>query len=128
MALTDLTIRNAKPGAKAIKLADGGGMFLLVTQAGGKLWRLKFRIEGREKLLALGSYPEIGLGEARRRREEARELIALGKDHRVRSNARRCALAYASAIADVLAILESAADDTTPDELAAQVQALIDGE
>ena len=80
MALTDVTIRNAKPGAKAIKLADGGGMFLLVTPAGGKLWRLKFRIDGREKLLAIGAYPEIGLGEARRRREEARELIALGKD------------------------------------------------
>lgn len=80
MALTDVAIRNAKPGAKAIKLADGGGMFLLVTPAGGKLWRLKFRIDGREKLLAIGAYPEIALGEARRRREEARELIALGKD------------------------------------------------
>lgn len=80
MALTDIAIRNVKPAAKAIKLADGGGMFLFVTPAGGKLWRLKFRIEGREKLLAIGAYPEIGLGEARRRREEARELIALGKD------------------------------------------------
>ncbi len=80
MALTDVAIRNAKPGTKAIKLADGSGMFLLVTPAGGKLWRLKFRIDRREKLLALGAYPEIGLGEARRRREEARELIALGKD------------------------------------------------
>ena len=80
MALTDIAIRNAKPGAKPTKLADGGGMFLLVTPAGGKLWRLKYRIDGREKTLAIGSYPEIGLGEARRRREEARELIALGKD------------------------------------------------
>lgn len=80
MALTDVAIRNAKPAAKAIKLTDGRGMFLLVTPAGGKLWRLKYRIDGREKLLAIGSYPEIGLGEARRRREEARELIALGKD------------------------------------------------
>lgn len=80
MALTDVAIRNAKPGAKAIKLADGGGMFLLVTPAGGKLWRLKYRVDGREKLLAIGAYPGIGLGEARRRREEARELIALGKD------------------------------------------------
>ena len=80
MALTDVAIRNAKPGVKAIKLADGGGMFLLVTPAGGKLWRLKFRVDGREKLLAIGAYPEIGLGEARRRREEARELIAVGKD------------------------------------------------
>ncbi|WP_068076907.1 tyrosine-type recombinase/integrase [Novosphingobium lentum] len=80
MALTDVAIRNAKPAAKAIKLADGGGMFLLITPAGGKLWRLKYRVDGREKLLAIGAYPEIGLGEARRRREEARELIALGKD------------------------------------------------
>jgi integrase len=80
VALTDVAIRNAKPGVKPIKLADGGGMFLLITPAGGKLWRLKFRIDGREKLLAIGAYPDIGLGEARRRREEARELIALGKD------------------------------------------------
>ena len=65
MALTDVAIRNAKPGAKAIKLVDGGGMFLLVTPAGGKHWRLKYRIDGREKLLAIGAYPEIGLGEAR---------------------------------------------------------------
>ncbi len=80
MALTDVAIRNAKPGAKAVKLADGGGMFLLVTPAGGRLWRLKYRMDGREKLLAIGAYPEISLGEARRRREEAREMIALGKD------------------------------------------------
>ncbi|WP_374387434.1 tyrosine-type recombinase/integrase [Sandaracinobacter sp.] len=80
MALTDIAIRNAKPGDKPFKLTDGAGMFLLVTPAGGKLWRLKYRIEGREKLLALGAYPEVGLGEARRRREEARELIAIGKD------------------------------------------------
>lgn len=56
----------------------GGGVFLLVTPARGKLWRLKYRLQGREKLLAIGTYPEIGLGEARRRRENARELIALG--------------------------------------------------
>ena len=80
MVLTDVAIRNAKPGDKPFKLTDGAGMFLLVTPAGGKLWRLKYRIEGREKLLALGAYPEVGLGEARRRREEARELIAIGKD------------------------------------------------
>lgn len=80
MALSDVAIRNAKPGEKAIKMADGGGMFLMVTPAGGKLWRLKYRVDGREKLLAIGAYPGIGLGEARRRREEARELIALGKD------------------------------------------------
>lgn len=80
MALTDIAIRNAKPGPKAAKLADGGGMFLLVTPAGGKLWRLKYRIDGREKLLAIGAYPEIGLSTARKLREDARALIALGRD------------------------------------------------
>ena len=80
MALSDIAIRNAKPGAKPVKLADGAGMFLLVTPAGGKLWRLKYRVDGREKLLAIGAYPEIGLSDARKRREEARELIASGKD------------------------------------------------
>jgi integrase len=80
MPLTDVAIRNAKAAAKSYKLADGGGLHLLVTPAGGKLWRLKFRLHGREKQLSIGAYPEIGLGEARRRREEARELIAFGKD------------------------------------------------
>lgn len=80
MALTDVAIRNAKPGPKPIKLTDGAGMFLLVTPAGGKLWRLKYRIDGREKLLSIGAYPEIGLSDARKRRDEARAMIALGKD------------------------------------------------
>lgn len=53
MALTDVAIRNAKPGPKPIKLADGGVLHLLVTPAGGKLWRLKYRIEGEEKQLAV---------------------------------------------------------------------------
>ena len=56
MALTDIAIRNAKGGAKAVKMADGAGMFLLVTPTGSKLWRLKYRVDGREKLLAIGAY------------------------------------------------------------------------
>lgn len=80
MALTDVAIRNAKHGEKPIKMADGAGMFLLVTPAGGKLWRLKYRVDRREKLLAIGAYPEIGLSDARKLRDDARTLIALGKD------------------------------------------------
>ena len=80
MPLTDIAIRNAKPGSKALKMADGGGMFLLVTPAGGKLWRLKYRVDGREKLLSIGAYPEISLSEARKRRDQARELMAQGQD------------------------------------------------
>jgi integrase len=80
MPLTDLAIRNAKPAAKPVKLSDGGGLFLLITPAGGKLWRLKFRVDNKEKGLALGSYPAVGLAEARKRREEAKAQLAQGLD------------------------------------------------
>ncbi|WP_221715736.1 tyrosine-type recombinase/integrase [Sphingobium xanthum] len=80
MALTDTAIRNAKGREREYKLADSAGLYLLVTPAGGKHWRLKFRIDGREKKLAIGSYPEIGLSEARRRRDDAREQLASGLD------------------------------------------------
>ncbi|MBY4636568.1 integrase arm-type DNA-binding domain-containing protein [Sphingopyxis sp. XHP0097] len=80
MALTDTTIRNAKPAARDYKIADSGGLFVLVTPAGGKLWRLKYRIDGKERKLALGRYPDISLSEARKRRDAAREQIALGND------------------------------------------------
>lgn len=80
MSLTDTAIRNTKPSDKLIKLFDGGGLFLLVTPAGGKWWRLKFRTGGKEKLLSLGTYPEIGLKDAREKRDSARKLIANGID------------------------------------------------
>lgn len=80
MALTDSAIRNAKPKEKPYKLGDAGGLFLLVQPSGGKLWRLKYRIDGREKKLGLGTYPEIGLAEARKRRDDAKEELAAGKD------------------------------------------------
>lgn len=80
MALTDIAIRNAKPKAKPYKLADALGLFLLVQPSGGRLWRLKYRIDGREKKLGFGTYPDVSLSDARKRREEARALIAAGKD------------------------------------------------
>jgi len=80
MALTDIAIRNAKPRAKPYKLADALGLFLLVQPSGGRLWRLKYRIGGREKKLGFGTYPDVSLSDARKRRDEARELIAAGKD------------------------------------------------
>ena len=80
MPLTDTTIKNAKPGVKPIKLSDERGMFLLVTPKGGKWWRLKYRFDGKEKLLSLGVYPDVGLKDARVRREEARKLLADGID------------------------------------------------
>ncbi|MFZ5525742.1 MAG: tyrosine-type recombinase/integrase [Pseudomonadota bacterium] len=78
--LTDTEVKNAKPAPKALKLFDGEGMFLLIKPEGGKLWRLKYRFGGKEKLLALGTYPEIKLKDARERRQAARELIAKGID------------------------------------------------
>ena len=78
--LSDTDIRNAKPRDKQYSLFDGGGLFLLVAPAGGKWWRLKYRLDGQEKLISLGVYPDVSLKEARRRRDEARELIAKGTD------------------------------------------------
>jgi integrase len=80
MALSDTKIRGAKTSDKQVKLFDGGGLFLLVAPSGGKLWRLKYRHEGKEKLLSLGAYPEISLADARQRRDEARKQVAHGID------------------------------------------------
>ena len=80
MPITDTSIRNTKPAAKQQKLFDGGGLYLLITPTGGKWWRLKYRYGGREKLLSLGTYPDISLKDARLRREEIRKQIANGID------------------------------------------------
>lgn len=74
--LSEAKVRTAKPKKSPQKFFDGGGLFLLVTPSGGKLWNLKYRFNGKEKKLSLGSYPEISLAEARLRREEARTLLA----------------------------------------------------
>ncbi len=78
--LVPLQINNVKPREKEYKLSDGGGLYLLVTPSGGKLWRLKYRFGGLEKKLALGAFPEISLADARKKRAEAREQIAKGID------------------------------------------------
>jgi integrase len=78
MALSDAGIRAAKPTAKQYKLFDGGGLFLIVRPSGGKLWRLKYRHLGKEQQLTVGIFPDVGLKEARERRESARKQIAAG--------------------------------------------------
>ncbi len=80
MALNDTKIRSIRLPEKPLKLFDGDGLFLFVTLQGSKLWRLKYRHEGKEKLLSLGRYPEVGLAEARQKKEEARRLLAAGID------------------------------------------------
>lgn len=94
MPLTDAAIRTAKPQDKPYKLADGEGMYLEVAPAGGKWWRLKYRIDGKEKRLSLGTYPDTGLKEAREKRADARKLLAAGIDpgaHRKATKASRVA-------------------------------------
>lgn len=80
MPLTDTAIRKAMPGPKARKLSDGKGLYLELSPAGGRWWRLKYRIAGVEKRISLGTYPETSLKVAREKTEEARALIAQGVD------------------------------------------------
>ncbi|MBC8952291.1 integrase arm-type DNA-binding domain-containing protein [Xenorhabdus sp. PB62.4] len=80
MKLTARQVETVKPQDKDFKLSDGGGLYLLVKTTGSKYWRLKYRIAGKEKLLAIGTFPLITLAEARRKRDEAKKLIAEGID------------------------------------------------
>ncbi|MBB6188442.1 integrase arm-type DNA-binding domain-containing protein [Rhodanobacter sp. MP7CTX1] len=80
MPLEDKAILKAKPAGKARKLFDGGGLYIEVAPGGGKLWRLKYRFDGREKRLALGAYPDTSLKVARKKRDEARAMLASGVD------------------------------------------------
>ena len=80
MALTDAKIRNLKPGAKPYKTSDYDGLYVLTNPGGSKLWRFKYRIHGKEKLLSIGPYPSVELSEARSARDEARKLVAQGID------------------------------------------------
>lgn len=121
MGLTDIAVRNAKPGLKPLKertgrplkdengkqrfestdkaytLADEKGLYVQVTPSGSKLWRLKYRFVGKEKLLALGEYPQVSLAEARDRRDEARKLLAAGIDPSEHKKAMKAAKAAEAA-------------------------------
>lgn len=76
MPLSDVKIKNAKPTDKQYKLYDERGLFLIVSPAGGKWWRFRYRFDEKEKLLSLGVYPDIGLKDARERRDAARKMLA----------------------------------------------------
>ena len=78
MPLTDAKIRNAKATDKPLKLTDGGGLYLEVRPTGAKLWRLRYRIGGKENVFAIGGYPEVGLADARSEREKVKPLIRQG--------------------------------------------------
>jgi integrase len=90
--LTDTAIKKAKTtNGKAFKMFDSAGMFLMVTPTGSKLWRLKYRFCEKEKLLALGSYPEVTLAEARIKRDEARKVLHEGTDPSAKRKAEKLA-------------------------------------
>ncbi|HET6893357.1 MAG TPA: integrase arm-type DNA-binding domain-containing protein, partial [Pyrinomonadaceae bacterium] len=80
MGLTIVRCSSAKPQSKPYKLFDEKGMFLLVQPNGGKYWRMKYRFGGKEKLLALGVYPEVSLKKAREKRDQAKSLLSDRKD------------------------------------------------
>jgi integrase len=96
MALTDTEIRRSKPAERPYKLSDGGGLHVLITQAGGKLWRWKYRFDGAEKLMALGRYPEVALADARERRDAARKRLANGIDPMAERMAEKTAVKVAT--------------------------------
>jgi integrase len=96
MSLTDFAIKKAKPQDKPFKLADGGGLHLVIQPNGSKLWRLKYRIAGKEKLLSFGPYPVMTLAEARRKRDEAKRLLTNGTDPSVQKRQDKIAAGVAA--------------------------------
>jgi hypothetical protein len=87
--LTDAQICKAKAGKKPYKLTDGGGLHLYVTPAGGKLWRLRYEFERKERLLSIGHYSAVGLADAREAATNAKRLLREGKDPAVEKRLRR---------------------------------------
>jgi hypothetical protein len=91
MALTDTEVRKARSTAKAYSMADGAGLYLWVTPAGGKLWRWGYRHGGKEKLMSFGKYPDVTLGTARKRHAAARAMLAEGIDPMAQRKAEKTA-------------------------------------
>jgi integrase len=96
MPLTDTAIKKAKPGPRPVKLSDGKGMYLLVTEGGSKLWRWKYRTDGKEKVMPLGSYPDVSLAEARDALGVARKQLAAGGDPMAQRKAQKLAKQFAA--------------------------------
>jgi integrase len=91
MPLTDTAIKKLKASDKPMKVSDERGLYLLVNPSGSKLWRWKYRFDGKEKVLPVGQYPDISLAQAREAREDARKLLALGSDPMAQRKAKKVA-------------------------------------
>lgn len=92
--LTDTKIKSTKPGQKLVKLTDGGGLYLEVTPSGGKHWRYRFRLDGKENIYAVGEYPTIKAAEARQLRDEARALVKQGINPTQARNVKKMEVRY----------------------------------
>src|SRR5450756_1878266 len=92
MALTDVKVRTAKPQTKPYGLTDGGGLYLLVSPSGGKLWRWNYRYGGKQKTMSHGSYPDLSLADARIAHQAARTRLAKGNDPMAQRKADKCAV------------------------------------
>ncbi len=102
--LSDTKIKNLKPGPKLMKHADGGGLTLVVTPSGGKNWWFRYRFEGKEQTLSLGSYPVITLAEARERHLAAKRELEAGRNPTVVKQAQKtAAMTFEQAATDFLA-------------------------
>ncbi len=94
MSLTDSQVKALKPGERPYKRSDSKGLFLLINPTGSKLWRHKIRFAGKEKLMSYGAYPEVGLAEARRKRDEARQVLREGLDPSLEQKKARAAAKF----------------------------------
>ena len=91
MSLSDTQLRNMKATGKAKKISDGGGLYLHLSPAGGKLWRMAYRFEGKQKTVCFGAYPALSLKEAREKRDESKALLARGIDPSLHKQAAKAA-------------------------------------
>lgn len=96
MALSDLALRNAKPTEKPYKLSDSGGLYILVQTNGSRLWKMKYRFDGKERSLAFGPYPLVSLAEAREKRDAAKKLLLAGADPSAQKKKDRADALFAS--------------------------------
>ena len=96
MPLTDTQVRSAKPGPKARRVSDGGGLFIEIKPTGSKLWRMAYRFDGKQKLLSFGAYPAVTLATAREERDAAKALLAAGTDPSAKRKADKQAHAAAN--------------------------------
>ena len=102
MPLTETEIRKAKPADKAFKMTDGRGLYLLVTPAGSKLWRWKYRVDGKEKVMAVGTYPDMNGPQARMRHEDERRKLLAGIDPMAQTWSRPAQIASVQALPFIL--------------------------